>query len=61
MSATNSSYFFTRKEGEGWEMTSATAQPQAGSNSYRPTLFNPDLTQIGLNVGLVDRPRQRLP
>ena len=49
--ATNSSYFFSRQAGSGWQMTSLTPQPTAGADSYRPSLFSPDLTQIGLNVG----------
>jgi hypothetical protein len=48
--ATNSSYFFSRTP-SGWLMTSATLQPQAGDESYRPSLFDSDLSQIGLNVG----------
>lgn len=48
---TNTSYFFSREAGVGWQMTSATPQPLAGANSYRPELFNADLTQTALNVG----------
>ena len=47
---TNSSYFFARTPA-GWQMTSATPQPQATDNSYRPSIFSEDLTQVGLNVG----------
>lgn len=49
--AENSAYFFTREAGKGWSMVSATPQPQAGANSYRPDLFSGDLTQIGISVG----------
>jgi hypothetical protein len=49
--AENTSYFFTREAGKGWQMTSATPQPQAGADSYRPGLFDVDLTQVGLSLG----------
>ncbi len=39
-------YFFSRTP-EGWQMTAATPQPEAGVNVYTPQVFSPDLTQIG--------------
>jgi hypothetical protein len=48
--ASVNSYFLSRKE-DGWQMTSATPQPQAAQNSYRPSLFSADLTRIGLDIG----------
>lgn len=42
-------YFFSRTAG-GWQMTSATPQPLAAIDSYEPILFNPDLTEAGVQV-----------
>ncbi len=42
-----SQYVFTRQPG-GWQMVSATPQPQAGEVTYEPQVFNPDLTETGL-------------
>lgn len=42
-----SEYFFTRLPG-GWQITSATPQPEAGEATYEPELYSPDLTQLGL-------------
>ena len=47
--ASVANYFFTRT-GNQWEMKSATPQPQAGINSYSPTVLTPDLTNVGLEV-----------
>jgi hypothetical protein len=47
--ASVSDYFFTHAAG-GWQMTATTPQPEAGINSYRPTVFTPDLTSVGLEV-----------
>jgi hypothetical protein len=49
--AVKNSYFFSRETGKGWRMTAATPQPGAAQNSYQPSLFSADLTQIGLDVG----------
>lgn len=45
-----SNYFFSRTPG-GWQTTSATPQSQASSDSYVPAVFNPDLTEAGVEVG----------
>ena len=47
---TPSEYLFSRTSA-GWQTKSATPQPQAGVNSYRGSLFSPDLSQVGLEVG----------
>ncbi len=39
-------YLFARAPG-GWSMTSDVSQPQAGEESYRINVLNPDLTQAG--------------
>ncbi len=53
--ASKSNYFFSRTSG-GWQMTSATPQPQAAIDSYVPVVFNPDLTEAGMQVGWDDSP-----
>ena len=45
-----SNYFFSRSS-DGWQMTSARPQGEAGPDTYRPQIFNSDLTQIGLELG----------
>ena len=49
--STSSSYMFAHQEGGGWQMTSATPQPEAGVDTYEPSLFDPDLTQLAAPVG----------
>jgi hypothetical protein len=44
-----SNYTFTRSP-TGWQMTSLTPS-SAGPNSYRPQIFNADLTEVGMEVG----------
>ncbi len=53
--ASKSNYFFSRTSG-GWQMTSATPQPQAAIDSHVPVVFNPDLTETGVQVGWDDSP-----
>lgn len=50
-----SSYVFSRTE-SSWGMTSITSQPGAGGNSYTPDIFNPDLTEVDLEVGWATTP-----
>ncbi|HEY5194243.1 MAG TPA: hypothetical protein VIJ39_10285 [Solirubrobacteraceae bacterium] len=44
-----SNYFFSRTP-VGWQMASATPQPEAGVDRYLPTVFSSDLTELGLQV-----------
>ena len=44
-----SPYVFSRGP-VGWQMTAATAQPEAGISHYQPALFSPDLTGIGVEA-----------
>ncbi len=44
--AGQSPYFFTRSQA-GWQMTSASPQPETGVNRPSPEIFNPGLTQFG--------------
>lgn len=53
--ASKSNYFFSRTSA-GWQMASATPQPQAAIDSYVPMVFNPDLTEAGVEVGWSDSP-----
>jgi hypothetical protein len=53
--ASKSNYFFSRTPG-GWQTTSATPQPQAAIDSYVPVVFNPNLTEAGVEVGWDDSP-----
>jgi hypothetical protein len=53
--ASKSNFFFSRTSG-GWQMTSVTPQPQAAIDSYVPVVFNPDLTETGVQVGWEDSP-----
>jgi hypothetical protein len=50
----DSTYFFSRSA-EGWQMGSVTPQPEAGANSYGPSvsplILSRDLTQTALEVG----------
>jgi hypothetical protein len=36
-------YFFARKTGQGWQMTAATPEPEAGVNLYQQQLIDPNL------------------
>jgi hypothetical protein len=45
-----STYFFSRSP-DGWQMSSLTPQPEAGANTYLPSIFSADLTQVGLEAG----------
>jgi phosphodiesterase/alkaline phosphatase D-like protein len=42
-------YLFSRGSG-GWAMTSGAPQPETGIDEFRPFLFSPDLTSIGLEA-----------
>ena len=42
-------YFFDRTA-SGWQMTSMRPQGESGPDSYLPFLFNPDLTEVGLEA-----------
>ena len=55
-----SGYVFTRTP-SGWETTSVTPQPEAGGYSYTPTLFSPDMTEVGLEVGWRTTPQNASP
>ena len=48
--AGQSPYFFSRTP-VGWQMTAASAQPEAGVDTYTPQVFSPDLTQLGFESG----------
>jgi hypothetical protein len=45
-----SPFVFSRDEGSGWEMTSVSAQPEAGVRTYLPEVYSSTLTQVGLEV-----------
>jgi hypothetical protein len=47
------SYFFSRTP-SGWQMTSAKAPGEPGVNSLLPEVFNPDLTEIGVEADWFD-------
>ncbi len=53
--ASESSYFFARSPA-GWQMTSATPQPAAGVHSFETTLFNSDLTRVGIEMNFKTSP-----
>ncbi len=53
--ASKSNYFFSRTS-DGWQMISATPQPQAGIDSTVPVVFSPDLTETGVETGWLDSP-----
>jgi len=46
-----SAYLFTRDPNRGWQMTSASAQPQSGIDSFVPSLVSPNLTETAMTVG----------
>ncbi len=52
-----SSYFFARGPA-GWQMSSATPQPAAGVHSFETTLFDPDLTQVGIEINFKTSPAE---
>lgn len=45
-----SPYFFNRDPGQGWQITAATAQPEAGMAEYSAQVFSPDLTRFGFEA-----------
>jgi hypothetical protein len=50
--AGGSPYFFSRVEGQGWQMTPGTPQPEAGIDiHYVPQLYSPDLTRFAFAAG----------
>jgi hypothetical protein len=52
---TQGDYFFSRTP-NGWRMTSTRPVGESGPDSLEPEVFNPDLTQIGLNEGWYTEP-----
>jgi hypothetical protein len=47
--AGQSPYFFTRAP-DGWQLTAATVQPEAGLSEYAAQVFSPDGTELGLEA-----------
>jgi hypothetical protein len=53
--AGQSPYFFSRG-GSGWQLTAATAQPEAGVDTYSPQVLAPDLSALGLEARFATSP-----
>lgn len=57
--AVESFYSFSRTPA-GWRTTSLTPQPEGAVSFYKPTLFNSDLTQVGVAVSLQGKSTEEL-
>jgi hypothetical protein len=43
-------YFFSRDPEKGWQVTAGAPQPEAGVSHYIPRVFDPGLTQVGVEA-----------